>query len=94
MESKKHEESNTAKGIAAMKPDKVEKETGDKVYDRNTKIMDIRNLKATDLKNNKRVILPNLNDDENEIRSNHVKNELKDIFLNYKKKNCNKSGNF
>ena len=44
-------------------------------------------------KNNKRVILPNLNDDENEIRSNHVKNELKDIFLNYKKKNCDKSGN-
>ena len=92
-ESKNHEESNAAKEIAAMESGKVVKESGGKVFDHNTKILDIRNLKATDLKNNKRVILPNLNDDENEIRSNHIKNELKDVFLNYKKKNCDKSGN-
>ena len=92
-ESKNHEESNAAKEIAAMESGKVVKESGGKVFDHNTQILDIRNLKATDLKNNKRVILPNLNDDENEIRSNHIKNELKDVFLNYKKKNCDKSGN-
>ena len=55
--------------------------------------MDIRNLKATDLTNNKRVILPELNDDDKEIRSNHIKNELKEVFLKYKNKNCDKYGN-
>ena len=92
-ESRKCEESNKVKEMADMEPDKVVNNTSDKVYDMETKVMDIRNLKATDLKGNKRVILPDLNDDENEIRSNHVRNELKEVFLKYRSKNCDKHGN-
>ena len=44
------------------------------LYDNEAKIVDFSNLRATDLKNNKRVILPNIdNDDEEEIRRNNVK---------------------
>ena len=92
-DTRKREESNVIKEITAMDPDKGVENTSDEVYDRNAKVMDIRNLKATDLKNNKRVILPELNEDENEIRNNHVRNELKDVFLKYKSKNCDKYGN-
>ena len=73
-------------------PEKV-KEREENVYDRETKSMDMRNLKATDLKNNKMVILPKLEEDDNEIRRNHVSNEPKEVFINYRKKNCDKHGN-
>ena len=92
-ECRKCEESNKLKEVADMEPDKVVKNTSDKVYDVKTKVMDIKNLKTTDLKDNKRVILPDLNDDENEIRSSHVRNELKEVFLKYRSKNCDKHGN-
>ena len=41
--------------------------------DKESKSIDFRNLKATDLKNNKRVILPALVKDETEIRGNYFK---------------------
>ena len=56
-------------------------------------MLKFKNLKATDLKNNKRVILPKIDDDEMEIKRNHVRNELKSIFINFKKENCDKYGN-
>ena len=37
--------------------------------------------------------MPELNDDEEEIRRSNVKNELKNIFMKYREKNCDKSGN-
>ena len=64
------------------------------LYDNEAKIVDFSNLRATDLKNNKRVILPNIdNDDEEEIRRNNVKKELEGVFVNFMKENCDKYGN-
>ena len=62
----------------------VTKIENDKVYDRTTKILDLRNLKATDLKNNKRVILNKNNDDEKEVKRNNVVSEFRRIFKNYR----------
>ena len=53
----------------------------------------LTDLKATDLKNNKRVILAAIEDDEKEIKRNNVKIELKKVFSNYRTKNCDKFGN-
>ena len=92
-ESREREESNVLKEITDIEPEKVVTANSGKVYDRNTKSMDIINLKATDLKNNKGVIIPELDNDESEIRRNHVSNELKEVFIKYKDKNCNKFGN-
>ena len=51
-------------------------------------------LKATDLKNNKRIIIPNLDDDDEEvIRRNNVKKELEHMYTNFMKENCDKFGN-
>ena len=58
-----------------------------------TKTLDFRNLKATDMKMNKRIIMPELDDDEEEIRRSNVKNNLKKVFMNYREKNCDKFGN-
>ena len=49
----------------------------DKDYDHDTKTLDLRNLKATDLKGNKRVIVSMNLDDEKEISRNNVLLELK-----------------
>ena len=58
------------------------------------KPVDFRDLKATDLKNNKRVIVPDLDDDdEDEIKRNSVKKELKEVFVKYMDKHCDKHGN-
>ena len=92
-ESREREESNVLKEITDIEPEKVVTANSGKVYDRNTKSMDIINLKATDLKNNKGVIIPELDNDESEIRRNHVSNELKEVFIKYKDKKCNKFGN-
>ena len=76
-----------------------ENETGEtikeptEVLDKETKTIDFRNLKATDLKNNKRVIIPDVDDEDEEIRRNHVKRELKGVFVNYMKDHCDKYGN-
>ena len=45
------------------------------------------------VKNNKRVFIPQLDDDSEEIRRNNVKIELIKVVENYKKKNCDKFGN-
>ena len=71
---------------------KIEK-GNDKVYDRTTKILDLRNLKATDLKNNKRVILNKNNDDEKEVKRNNFVSEFRRIFKNYRNTHCDRFGN-
>ena len=59
-----------------------------------TNVIDFRNLKATDLKNNKRIVYPKPDaDDEEEIRRNNVKRELEKVFVNYMNENCDKFGN-
>ena len=73
-------------------------ETGDnmetlKTFDDKKKVIDFRNLKATDLKNNKRIKIPEFNDDVEEIRSNTIKTELKEVFIKYMKENCDEKGN-
>ena len=72
---------------------KSENEVNDKVYDVKKKRLDFRNLKPTDLKNNKRVVLPDLEDDPDEIKRSYLKSELRQVFLNYKHENCDKFGN-
>ena len=57
------------------------------------KNLDLKSLKATDLKNNKRVIIQRGLDDESEIKRNYLKGELKDVFVNYMKEHCDKHGN-
>ena len=63
------------------------------MFDDENSIIDFRNLKATDLKNNKRIVIPKLDDDDDEIRRNNVKKELKGVFVKYMNENCDKSGN-
>ena len=70
-----------------------DEETYNKVYDNEKKSLDMRNIKPTDFKNNKRVVLPELNDDSVEIKRNNLKNELRQIVINYKEENCDKFGN-
>ena len=67
--------------------------SAEKFYDNDTKTLDFRNLKDTDLKNNKRVVLPELDDDPEEIRRNNLKGELRKVVLEYKKNHCDKFGN-
>ena len=52
------------------------------------------NLRATDLKNNKRIIIPNPDDDdEEEIRRNNIKKELEKVYVKYMNEHCDKFGN-
>ena len=85
-ESKKKENDNDDKNAK-------KKENVGKVYDHKSKTFDLRNLKATDLKNNKRVIVVMNNDDEKEITRNNVMLELKKVFNNYTNKHCDRFGN-
>ena len=50
-------------------------------------------MRATEFKNNKRVVLPVPSDNQEEIRRNNLKNELRKVVLNYKNENCDKFGN-
>ena len=68
-------------------------ESTKKLYDTEKKRLDFINLTATDLKNNKRVILPGPDDDNEEIRRNNLKSDFKNIVIKYKKENCDKHGN-
>ena len=64
------------------------------VSDEKANVIDFRNLRATDLKNNKRIVIPKPDaDDEEEIRRNNVKKELGKVFINYMNENCDKYGN-
>jgi hypothetical protein len=66
----------------------------DEVPDETKNVIDFRNLRATDLKNNKRVVIPNPDDDdEEEIRRNNVKKELEKVYVNYMSEHCDKFGN-
>ena len=66
---------------------KVQEEKGedntsdDKENDNASKVkgIDFRNIKPTDFKNNKRVVLPEIDDDTKEIRRNNIKSELRNI---------------
>lgn len=64
-----------------------------KVYNSINKELNFKNLKATDIKGNRRIIMPEPDDDPDEIRRNNVKNELKNVFLQYRKESCDKFGN-
>jgi hypothetical protein len=76
----------------------VEIETGDKkdalkTFDASKKVLNFRNLKATDLKNNKRINILETGNDEEEIRMNTVKTELKEVYKKYMKEHCDDKGN-
>ena len=71
---------------------KSQGETYDNEID-DKKGLDFRNLRATDFRNNKRVVLPDLDDDPEEIRRNNLRNELRQVVLKYKNENCDKLGN-
>ena len=58
-----------------------------------TKTIDFLNLKGTDMKMNKRIVMPNLDDDEEEIKRSNLKHDLKQIFMRYREKQYDKSGN-
>ena len=88
MEEKNHVDKENDDNIDAKKHGETEK-----VYEHKTKTLDLRNLKATDLKNNKRVIVTMNNDDEKEIKRNNVMLEMKKVFSAYKAKHCDKFGN-
>ena len=65
--------------------DNIAIETGEskedlKTFDESKKVIDFRNLKATDLKNNKRIYIVKMTDEQEEIRMNMVKTELKGVF--------------
>ena len=55
--------------------------------------IDFRDLRATDFKNNKRVILPKPGDDNEEIRRTNLKGELRKIVIKYRQEKCDKFGN-
>ena len=58
-----------------------------------SKGIDFRGMRATEFKNNKRVVLPELDDDHKEIQRNNLKNELRKVVTDYKNIYCDKSGN-
>ena len=72
---RKHEEHNHR-----SETDETIKDSNE-VQDNKSNIVDFRNLRATDLKNNKRIIIPNVDtEDEEEIRRSNVKKELEGVF--------------
>ena len=52
----------------------------------------LANLRATDLKRNKRVVIPSYFDEEEESRRIVLKHELIKVAEKYKKEKCNKKG--
>ena len=55
--------------------------------------LDFRHLRATELKNNKRVILQQPGDETEEIRRSNLKSELRKVVMKYRHENCDKFGN-
>ena len=93
-ESRNREEMNKLEELKDNLEEGIDVDNGSKeIYEANAKNIDMRNLKATDMKNNKRVILPELDEDDDEIKRNHTKNDLKEVFLRYRSQNCDKFGN-
>ena len=60
-----------------------------KTFDATKKVINFLSLKATDLKNNKRIIITDVNDDAEAIRMNYIKTELKAVFM---KEHCDEKG--
>ena len=56
----------------------------DKEIENKRKGIDFRDMRATEFKNNKRVVLPELDDDQMEIKRNNLKNELKKVVIDTK----------
>ena len=67
-------------------------EEPNKLVENPLKSLDFQTFKPTDFKNNKRVIIPEADDDQEEIRRNNLKKELRQVFVKYKKEYCDKSG--
>ena len=76
---KLREERSNEENYKALETD--ENKDTPKTFDASKKIVNFRNLKATDLKNNKRIKIHEEGDDAEEIRSNTVKTELKEVFI-------------
>ena len=94
-EMRKEEENRATEEIIINGEKKSEAldESFEKVFSSKNKILNFQNLKATDLKGNKRIIMPDLDDDIDEIRRNNVNNELKNVFLKFREDHCDKFGN-
>ena len=86
-------EEKKAKEEASEKVKPNDEEENNKLYDDRTKSLDFRNLKPTDFKNNKRIVIPDANDDPEEIRRNNLKSELRKVAIKYKEEHCDKFGN-
>ena len=88
-----NKEERIAEQMKAKEEASEELEESVKTDDNEAKLLDFRNLRATEFKNNKRVILPHPGDDTEEIRRSNLKSEFKKVVLKYKKENCDKFGN-
>ena len=89
---RKSEENKAMEEASDESKSKFEKKDN-KVYDNELRSLNFKNLKPTDFKNNKRIVIPDLEDDPEEIRRNNLKNELRKVVIKYKKEHCDKSGN-
>ena len=80
-----------------VEEERVLKEQGEVAVENISEIkikgIDFRNMRPTDFKNNKRVVLPQLDDDHEEIKRNNLKEELRKVVIEYRKKHCDKFGN-
>ena len=74
-------------------PEANENETNNIVNDDKAKSVDFRNMRATDMKGNKRIYIAEVTDDAESIRINNVKAELKKVFVKYMDENCDSKGN-
>jgi hypothetical protein len=68
-----------------MEEQKDDTNSVDKENENKIKGRDLRGMRATEFKNNKRVVLPDLDDDQEEIKRNNLKNELRKVVIGYKK---------
>ena len=68
-------------------------ENDKKIFDVNTRVIDLSNKKATDMRSNQRVKLiePDI-DDEKETKRDHLKLKIKDTYGEYINKYCTKDG--
>ena len=58
----------------------VGKDLPNDVFNDEKKVIDFRNLRSTELKNNKRIVIPDLDDDEEEVRKNTLKKDKKIVI--------------
>ena len=92
-EQRKVEENKVMEEVSGESVKNQNYENYDKFYDPKKKSLNFRNLKPTDFKYNKRVIIADPEDDLEEIRRNNLKNELRQVVVEYKKEHCEKFGN-